>query len=287
MTLAGFAFKVAAAPFHFWAPDAYEGAPAPVASFIASASKIGGFFVIARVLLEGFAQVPGSAAFRNGAPGWMPALAFIVVVSIWGLENLAALAQTSVKRLLAYSSIAHGGYALLALFGSQSVAMPSLIFYVFTYAATVLGAFAVVVVLENSGSKDRLSDFAGLWRRAPLLSACMLVFMLSLAGVPPLAGFFGKFWVFTGAVGAAPGLGLLWLVILAAAASVVSFYYYLQVLKQIYAAEAPAGALAVPVPVPALAAIVGLAAIVIVLGCAPQFFLAKLSTAIQLTAFKL
>jgi NADH-quinone oxidoreductase subunit N len=286
MTLAGFTFKIAAAPFHFWAPDAYEGAPAPAASFIASASKVGAFFVVARILFEGFGQLHGSAAIGNGAAGWMPIVAMIAVASMV-LGNLAAIVQTSVKRLLAYSSVAHAGYALLALFSSQPLAMSSLIFYVFSYAATVLGAFAVVAVLENSGSRDRLTDFCGLCRRAPLLSACMLVFMLSLAGVPPLAGFFGKFWVFTAAAGAAPNLGLLWLVILAVAASVVSLYYYLQVLKQIYAGDAPADAPAVPVPIPALAVIVGLAALVIALGCAPQWLLTKLAAAIQSTPLKL
>ena len=119
-------------------------------------------------------------------------------------------------------------------------ALPALLFYVITYALTVLGAFAVVAVVESGGSRDRFADFAGLSRRAPLLSFCMLVFMLSLAGIPPLSGFFGKFYVFTAAAGGAPNLGLLWLVIMAVAASAVSLYYYLQVLKQIYAGEPPA-----------------------------------------------
>ena len=121
--------------------------------------------------------------------------------------NIAALVQTSVKRLLAYSAIAHGGYALLAFFGNPRQMLPALFFYVITYALTVLGAFAVVAVVENSGSRDRLADWAGLGRRAPLLSACMFVFMLSLAGIPPLSGFFGKFYLFTAATAGAPHSG--------------------------------------------------------------------------------
>ena len=173
--------------------------------------------------------------------------------------NVAAIVQSNVKRLLAYSAIAHAGYALLALLGDGRHALPALLYYTITYAFTVLGAFAVVTVIEESGGRGKLSDFAGLGRRAPVLSFCMLVFMLSLAGIPPLSGFFGKFYVFTAAAAAAPPLSLLWLVVLAVAASAVSLYYYLQVLKQIYAV-APSPTAAWPRPAfSAQAAIVVLA----------------------------
>jgi len=283
MTLIGLAFKLAAAPFHFWAPDVYQGAPTPVASFIASASKVGAFFVLARILLTGFWPGRGGAALGGFAPGWMPVLAAISVLSMVA-GNLAALVQTSLKRLLAYSAIAHAGFALLAFFGTAPRARPSLLFYVITYALTVVGAFAVVAAVETAGGRDRLADFAGLSRRAPLLSFCMLVFMLSLAGIPPLSGFFAKFYVFVAAAAGAPNLGLLWLVIVAVAASAVSLYYYLQVVKQIYAAEPPPGLLQRPA-LSAQLAIALLAAAVIALGCAPSLLLSKLSTALQFSAF--
>jgi NADH-quinone oxidoreductase subunit N len=291
MTLAGFAFKVAAAPFHFWAPDVYEGAPAPVAGFIASASKVGGFFVFARILMEGFAPFHGSAGWKAFAAGWMPVLAVLAVLSIV-IGNVAALVQTRVKRLLAYSAIAHAGYALLAFFGNSRQMLPALGYYVITYALTVLGAFAVVATVENGGGRDKLTDWAGLGRRAPLLSACMFVFMLSLAGVPPLAGFFGKFYLFTAALGGttrsgAPDLGMLWLVVAAVVASAVSFYYYLQVLKQIYTVEPPEDCQPFCQPWAALLSIALLAALVIAFGCAPGLLLGKLPLVLKAAVIQL
>jgi NADH-quinone oxidoreductase subunit N len=286
LTLTGFAFKIAAAPYHFWAPDVYEGAPAPIACFIASASKIASFFVLARIILDGFGPMHGSAVWQKFEAGWMPLLALLAVISIV-TGNLAALAQTSVKRLLAYSAIAHAGYALLAFFGNSQQMLPALFFYVLTYAVTVLGAFAVVTVVENGGNRDRLVEWGGLGRRSPLLSACMFVFMLSLAGIPPLAGFFGKFYLFTAAAAGQPHFGMLWLVIVAVGASAISLYYYLQVLKQIYAAEAPAGAKSFSPPRAALWPIVLLAGIVIFLGCAPGWLLGKLSLVLNTSGFQL
>jgi NADH-quinone oxidoreductase subunit N len=284
MTLAGFAFKVAAAPFHFWAPDVYEGAPAPVACFIASASKVGGFFVLARVVVAGFGPLTGSAAWEDIRAGWMPLVAALAVLSIVG-GNVAALAQTSVRRLLAYSAVAHGGYALLAFFGNPEQRVPALFFYVITYALTVLGAFAVVALVEAGGGRDRLGDWAGLGRRAPLLSACMFVFMLSLAGVPPLAGFFGKVYVFTAAAGGTPRFGMLWLVIVAIGATAISLYYYLQVLKQIYSAEPPAGCAPFRPPLAALATVAALAGLVIAFGCAPGWLLENLANVSNTSPF--
>jgi NADH-quinone oxidoreductase subunit N len=284
MTLVGFAFKLAAAPFHLWAPDVYEGAPTPVASFIASGSKVASFFVLARILLSAFPGARGTAALVDHLPGWAPVLMVLAVLSMVA-GNVAAIVQTNVKRLLAYSAIAHAGYALLALLADQRHALSSLLFYTITYAFTVLGAFAVVGVVEDSGRKASLADFAGLSRRAPLLSFCMLVFMLSLAGIPPLSGFFGKFYVFTAAAEAAPKLSLLWLVVLGVAASAVSLYYYLQVVKQIYAV-APSPAPAWPRPaLSARVAIVLLAAIVIVLGCVPDLLLGKISALLNSNPF--
>jgi NADH-quinone oxidoreductase subunit N len=284
MTLVGFGFKLAAAPFHLWAPDVYEGAPTPVASFIASGSKVASFFVLARILLSGFAGARGTTSLNDHLPGWAELLIVMAALSMV-LGNVAAIVQTNVRRLLAYSAIAHAGYALLALLADRRHAMSALLFYTITYAFTVLGAFAVVGVVEQSGRKASLADFAGLSRRAPVLSFCMLVFMLSLAGIPPLSGFFGKFYVFIAAAETAPRLSLLWLVVLAVATSAVSLYYYLQVLKQIYAFAPPASSMW---PRPALSsrlAIVLLAAIVIVLGCVPNFLLGKISELLKANPF--
>ena len=234
MTVVGFGFKVAAVPFHLWAPDAYEGAPTPAAAFVASSSKVASFFIFAQVMVLGFAGSAGSAGWGSRTAGWVPVIAIAAAASIV-LGNVAALAQTSVKRLLAYSAVAHAGYMLIAIVAHTQASAAALIYYVLTYALTTLGAFGVVAVVEEQTGGDKLADFAGLSRRSPLLAGCMLIFLLSLAGIPPLAGFFGKFYLFSAAITSSPGsLSLLWLVILAIAMSVVSFYYYLQVLKRIY-----------------------------------------------------
>ena len=285
MTVIGFGFKIAVVPFHLWAPDAYQGAPAPSAAFIASGSKVASFFIFAKIMMLGFAGAEGSGDWRAYESGWVPLLAVVAAFSML-LGNLAAIAQDNVKRLLAFSAVAHGGYALLGIATHNAKGVAALVYYVVTYALTVLGAFGVVSAVENAAGEARLADFAGLCRRAPVLSFCMMIFMLSLAGIPPLAGFFGKFYVFTVAVGAKPGsLGLLWLVILAIAMSAVSLYYYLQVLKQIYVIESPAGAPAVNASTPFQIAVVVAAAAVLVLGCAPHLLVGPLSAAIQSSGF--
>jgi NADH-quinone oxidoreductase subunit N len=239
MTVTGFGFKVAAAPFHLWAPDAYQGAPTPSGAFIASSSKVASFFIFAQVMLLGLASAEGSGAWRNYATGWVPLLSLVAALSMI-LGNLAALVQTSFRRLLAYSAIGHAGYMLLGILAHSEFGVRALLYYVITYALASIGAFGVLSALEEEGV-DRITDFAGLSRRAPALSFCMLIFLLSLAGIPPLAGFFAKFYIFSAALASGQGhLGLLWLVILAIAMSTVSLYYYLQVLKQIYVVG-PAG----------------------------------------------
>jgi NADH-quinone oxidoreductase subunit N len=275
-TVIGFAFKIAAAPFHLWAPDAYQGAPTPVAAFIASGSKVASFFVLARIMVAGFAGTEGSAAWGKLLPGWVPLLAVLALASMI-LGNVAAIAQGSVKRLLAYSAVAHAGYALLAILSDNEAALGSLLYYVVTYAITALGAFAVVGAVERTSGGERLQDFAGLGRRAPVLSLCMLVFVLSLAGIPPLAGFFGKLYVFIAAARSGAALGLLWLVILAIATSAISLYYYLQILKQIYVAEAHDNAAPLRVNGAVQATVVALAVAVVVLGCAPDLLLKRLN----------
>jgi NADH-quinone oxidoreductase subunit N len=283
MTIIGFGFKVAAAPFHLWAPDAYQGAPTPSAAFIASGSKVASFFVFARVMMLGFPQSGGSASWHDYAPGWLPILALLAAASML-LGNLAAIGQTSVKRLLAYSAIAHGGYALLGIMANGSWGLAALTYYVATYGLTVVGAFGVVSLVEDRTGDARLRDFAGLARSEPLLALCMLVFMLSLAGIPPLAGFFGKFYVFTAALAGAKNLGMLWLVVFAIATSAVSLYYYLQVLKQIYVAPLPEGAAPRPVPASSRVVIGAIACGVVLLGCVPNVIVSPLLSALEISS---
>jgi NADH-quinone oxidoreductase subunit N len=282
MTVIGFGFKVAAVPFHLWAPDAYQGAPAPSAALIASGSKLAGFVVFAKVMMVGLKGAEGSAAWQACSAGWVPVLALLAAASMV-LGNLAAIVQSSVRRLLAYSAVAHAGYMLLGILGHGSQSLAALIYYAITYALTTLGAFGVVSAVQERGAGDGLGDFAGLSRRAPLASFCMLIFMLSLAGIPPLAGFIGKFYVFSAALNSdSKSLGLLWLIILALGMSAVSLYYYLQVLKQIYVVDTPAGAEALRIPALSQIVLVLLALAVIALGCAPDLLIGALIKAIRL-----
>lgn len=259
MIVTGFGFKVAAAPFHLWTPDAYQGGPTPSAGLVASSSKIASFFVFAIVLGLGLTAQSGAL---HGSAAWIPLIALIAAISLL-LGNLAALVQTSFRRLLAYSAIGHAGYMLLGILANDGNGLRALIYYVLTYALATLGAFAILVALENEGV-DEIRDLAGLFRRAPFLAFCLLVFLLSLAGIPPLAGFFGKFYIFSAAWLSAAQAGhayVQWLVMLAIAMSVVSLYYYLLVLKQAYIRDSSARE---PIAVPRLTSVViGVMAILI------------------------
>lgn len=281
MTVVGFAFKVAAAPFHLWAPDVYQGAPVPSAALIASGSKVAGFFVLARVVTLGFRGAEGSGVWHQYLPGWVPLLAILAAVSMI-LGNFAAIVQTSVRRLLAYSAVAHGGYMLLAIIARDNAGLGSLLYYVITYGLSTLGAFGVVAVVEEQTGGDRLTDFAGLSRRSPALAATLMVFLLSLAGIPPLAGFFGKFYVFSELLHSAAGMDLLWLVILALGLSAVSLYYYLQVLKQVFVVPPPESRRLIPAPVSQRVVLAVIALAVILLGCLPAWLIESLTGAVRL-----
>src|SRR3989442_1498184 len=233
MTLIGFAFKIAAAPFHLWAPDAYQGAPVPSAAFIASGSKVASFVVLGKIVLIGFSPVHGSAGWHAMVAGWSPVLAALAALSIV-IGNLVALAQSNVRRLLAYSAVAHAGYTLIGFVAGDREGFSAALFYTTVYAITLVGAFGVVGVVRRQTGGDDFSNFSGLWTRSPLLAGCMAIFMLSLAGIPPLAGFFGKFYLFSAALRASGNHGLLWLVALALFGSLISLYYYLIVLKVIF-----------------------------------------------------
>lgn len=282
MTLVGFAFKIAAAPFHLWAPDAYQGAPVPSAAFIASGSKVASFVVLGKIVLIGFAPVHGSAAWHGMVAGWSPVLAALAAFSIL-LGNLVALAQSNLRRLLAYSAVAHAGYTLLGLVAGGRDGFSAALFYTTTYAITLVGAFGVVGFVRHETGGDDLSNFSGLCSRSPLMAGCMAIFMLSLAGIPPLAGFFGKFYLFMAALQASPSHGLLWLVALALFGSFISLYYYLMVLKFIFVdkqAEAGADHRSVMTDyVLQTSAISLLAAAVLLLGVMPDILAAQILAA--------
>jgi NADH-quinone oxidoreductase subunit N len=284
MMLIGFAFKIAAAPFHLWAPDAYQGAPVPSAAFIASGSKVASFVVLGKIVLVGFAPVHGSAGWHAMVAGWSPLLAALAALSIV-IGNLVALAQSNVRRLLAYSAVAHAGYTLIGFVAGNREGFSAALFYTTVYAITLVGAFGVVGVVRQETGGDNFANFSGLASRSPLLAGCMAIFMLSLAGIPPLAGFFGKFYLFSAALHAGANQALLWLVALGLIGSFVSLYYYLLVLKAIFV-DAPPLAVAQQ-PIQRIRSdflhrvtVAVLAAAVVSLGVVPNVLASRILTAI-------
>ena len=235
---AGMFFKVAAVPFHMWAPDAYEGAPTSITAFMSVAVKAASFAMFGRLFLYGLpdlrSTIPGDVASKVVAlPGWAILLGIVAAITIvWG--NLGALTQTNTKRLLAYSSISHAGYTLLGIVAGNQTGYTGLIIYLFIYTLMNLGVFGCIIALRRRGiSGDRMEDFNGLMKKAPLLTVMMTIFLLSLGGIPPTAGFIGKLWLFMGLV----ETGNPWLVrlaILAVLMSAVSLYYYIRFIKAMY-----------------------------------------------------
>ncbi len=229
LILVGFGFKVAAVPFHMWTPDVYHGAPTPVTAFMAVGAKAAGFAALLRLFVTAF---PSLGADLTPVVWALAALTMLV-------GNVVAIAQTNIKRMLAYSSIAHAGYILMAFvaFGNaatQADAVASALFYLVTYALTSYGAWAVVIALEKqNGQGLDISDFAGLGRRRPLLAAAMTIFMLSLTGMPPTLGLVGKFYLFRTVIEA----GQVWLAIIGVLTSLISAYYYLRVVVVMYMRE--------------------------------------------------
>jgi NADH-quinone oxidoreductase subunit N len=282
MIAAGLGFKVAAVPFHLWAPDTYEGAPAPAAAFIASVSKVASFALLIGIgTAAAHAFLPNERIFfLNGRPPkslefpgfggpWSLIVALMAVASmVFG--NLAALAQTSVRRLLAYSAIAHAGYILLALayFSHSTLSTNAVLYYILTYGLTTVGAFGAVSVVERITGSDRMDAFLGLYRRNGMLAGVMLVLFLSLAGIPPLVGFWAKFNLFAAVLQVNRGVVPFTIVALAVAMSAVSLYYYLQVLKRVFVMpavdETPVKGTAATMSV-----LVVIALAVVVLGCLP------------------
>ena len=224
LLLIGFAFKVALVPFHMWVPDVYQGAPTSVTAFMSVGAKAAGFAALARVLLYAFPTLESS---------WRVPLAVLAVLTMT-LGNLAAVAQTDLKRMLAYSSIAHAGYILLGVVAANAAGAAGVLFYLLAYALMNVGAFATAIVVGKRGEPGvEIADYAGLASRRPFLAATMAIFMLSLAGVPPLAGFVGKFYLFSAAVQA----DLTWLAIIGVLNSVLSAFFYLRIIVVMYMAE--------------------------------------------------
>jgi len=220
LIIVGLGFKVSIVPFHFWAPDVYEGAPTPVAGFLSTASKAAGFAVLMRLFL---------IAFPDVAASWSLLLAVLSTLTMT-LGNLVAMVQKNIKRLLAYSSIAHAGYAMIGLAAVSQLGVASVVFYLAAYILTNLAAFGVVVAVGRETGSDEITAYSGLSRRAPGLALAMMVAFLSLAGMPPFGGFVAKVFVFTAAVKA----DMVWLAIVGVLNSIIGVYYYLTVLKYVY-----------------------------------------------------
>ncbi len=220
LVLVGFSFKISAVPFQFWAPDVYEGAPTPITAFISTASKAAGFAVLLRFMLAVFPAIEAE---------WVTLVAIIATVTMT-VGNLLALPQTNIKRLLAYSSIAHAGYAMIGLVALSSFGTASVIFYLIGYIVTNIAAFAVVILFARSAGSDEIVDYAGMSRRSPGLALVLLVALLSLGGMPPLAGFVAKFYVFAAAVES----GWIWLAFVGVLNAIIGLYYYMTILKVVY-----------------------------------------------------
>ena len=225
--LAGFGFKTAAVPFHFWCPDVYTGAPTPVTAFLSVGPKAAGFAILIRFFFTGFSNVAGvdhwmTLSFVN----WQHLVVVISIVTMT-LGNIAALRQDNMKRMLAYSSIAHAGYILMGVVVLTIQGLQSVLVYLITYLFMNLGAFLIVIEIYNRTGSFDLKDYRGLYRRSPFLTIAMTIFLLSLMGIPPFAGFFGKLYVF----GAAVNRDLAWFAVVGALNSVVAVYYYARVIK--------------------------------------------------------
>lgn len=228
MLIVSFGFKVAAVPFHMWVPDVYEGAPTPVTAFMSAGPKVAGFAVLLRVFLYAFEPL------REHSTAILAGLAVLTMA----VGNIMALSQTNIKRMLAYSSIAHAGYALVGLAAGGPEGAASVMLYVGIYAVMNMGAFGVVIMLRKAGERgEEITDFAGLGKTNKTAAFLMLIFMFSLTGIPPLAGFVGKFYIFKSAVQA----GLIWLAVLGVLFSAISAFFYLRVIMVMYMSEPKSG----------------------------------------------
>jgi NADH-quinone oxidoreductase subunit N len=256
LIIVGFAFKVAAVPFHMWTPDAYEGAPPAVTGFMSTGVKAAAFAAFVRVFLSAFEPLRGS---------WSEVI-WILAAATMIVGTVAGVTQSSVKRMLAYSSIGHGGYLLLALVSGNDYGKGAVLFYLLTYAITNIGAFGVIALLDNPDRpNDQVKDYAGLWNERPWLAALMTVFLLSLGGFPPMAGFIAKWYVFSAAVRA----GYTGLAIIGVLTSVVSVFFYLRIVVMMYMTPTDTPARFPAVPKVAGGALIVSAILIFYLGILP------------------
>jgi proton-translocating NADH-quinone oxidoreductase chain N len=271
MVMAGFGFKVAIVPFHMWAPDVYEGAPTTITAMLASGSKKMGFIALFKVFIIGLVAIRADWSMMVG----------IIAIATMTLGNLIAISQTSIKRMLAYSSIAQAGYILIvlpiAVVGDPTIAQYGLaggIFHMLTHAFMKGGAFIIVAGLATAALGEKISDYKGLYRRAPLMAFAMTIMLFSLAGIPPLAGFMSKFVLFSGAINASTLTGeewLLWLAVAAIINSAISLYYYARVVKYMYLDDGPRDKLKIA---PAFGIAVAICFVaVILIGIFPDMFI--------------
>jgi NADH-quinone oxidoreductase subunit N len=267
LVVAGMGFKIAAVPFHMWAPDVYEGAPTPIAGFVSVGSSAASFAMLLRIFVESLPAMRATAAAGGAGPaiGWST-MFYVLAVASMTVGNFAALTQSNLKRMLAYSSIAHGGYLLIGAVAGTTRGITAMLVYLFVYAFMQLGAFGVLAMLRRTDSiGDELKDLNGLYFRNPFAAIAMLLFMLSLGGVPPMAGFMGKFWLF----GAAIESGYVWLAVIGVLNSAVSIYYYIRIVVFMWLKNEPTGS--VPTTSPTYALVLGVAVIAtILLGVYPQ-----------------
>ncbi len=271
LVVAGMGFKIAAVPFHMWAPDVYEGAPTPITGFLSVGSKAASFAMLLRIFVESLptmrVSVTDTAALGASVPdiGW-GTMFYVLSVVTMTVGNFAALTQSNLKRMLAYSSIAHAGYLLIGAVSGTARGVTAMLVYLFVYAFMQLGAFAVLALMRRQDVVgDELKDLNGLFFRQPFAAVAMLLFMLSLGGIPPTAGFMGKFWLF----GAAIESGYIWLAVIGVLNSAVSLYYYIRIVVYMMLKNEPAGS--EPKQSPALAVAMAAAVIAtLLLGVYPQ-----------------
>jgi NADH-quinone oxidoreductase subunit N len=256
LVVAGIGFKIAAVPFHMWAPDVYEGAPTPITAFLSVGSKAASFAMLIRIFVEGLPSM--RADWRL--------LFYVLSILTMTAGNIAAVTQSNVKRMLAYSSIAHAGYLLIGIVAGTSRGITAMLVYLMIYAFMQLGAFAVITLLRRTDVQgDEMRDFSGLAFRNPFAAFAMLIFMLSLGGIPPTAGFMGKFWLFSAAIDS----HYYGLAIVGVLNSAISLYYYVRIVVFMYLKNDTIGS--EPTTSPALGIVLGLAlAATLVLGVYPR-----------------
>lgn len=269
LMMTGFAFKIAAAPFHMWTPDVYEGAPTPMTAFMSAGPKAAGFAALIRLFL---------VALPTLQVEWSQVL-WVLAVLTMTIGNITALRQDNIKRVLAYSSIAHAGYALVGFTAGNGTGIAGVLFYMLSYSFMNIGAFAIIILVAKKGETNgNVSDFAGLGFKRPILAVAMTLFLFSLAGVPPAVGFVGKFYLFAGAV----QKGYIWLAVIGVLNSAVSAYYYLRIMVYMYMKEPTEEFEWVKVTAPVTLALIIAAAGTLIPGIVPSILLEYAQAAVKL-----